>query len=461
MKDNGYSRRSFIRLSSYAGLTLAGTAVTGGLPGASAMPAQDGPDIIQGLDLQELHESYSEALFSQFLPNMDRYVIDHEYGGFMTTVDIRSGKQLSTDKRAWYEGRGIWVYSFLYNNLKKDPGYLEIARKSKDFIMKHRPSGQGFWESSFDRQGRPLSVPGDKNPYIVAKGDIYGNLFIAEGLVEYAKASGEREYLEIAKKITLDCLAAYDNPDYFFDINYGPSAAPKIRGTRVLGHWMVFLRTATQMLEQGADPDIEKLAGRCVDAVMNHHLNTGYNLLNEGLEHDLRLPDNEWSQFAYLGHGIETLWMVMFEAVRLRDKKLLLASAEAFKRHVNVAQDLVYGGFFRSLDHVDENKWTLNKMLLFQEEVLIGTLFLAEHTGDPWACRCFNETYRYVREKFTRPGYKFWIADGDRRVSGYNAERAEHYHHPRHLMLNLLAVDRMIKRRGKVSGLLNELQNPQ
>ncbi len=85
---------------------------------------------------------------------------------------------------------------------------------------------------------------------------------------------------------------------------------------------MVFLRLATQMLEYEPDPDIEILADRCLDAVMNHHLNQEYGLLNELLAHDLSLPNNKWAHFAYLGHGIETLWMVMFEAVRRKNTRV-------------------------------------------------------------------------------------------------------------------------------------------
>jgi hypothetical protein len=34
-----------------------------------------------------------------------------------------------------------------------------------------------------------------------------------------------------------------------------------------------------------------------------------------------------------------------------------------------------------------------------------------------------------------------------------HASRVEHFHHPRHLMLNMLALDRMIKRGGRPSGI--------
>ena len=451
MKKNS-SRRDFIKRNSLAGLgtafAIGSVSNCGGDKPLSeeVIPGETPLKSIGGITFKQLRERYRKDLFGRFLPNMDRFVVDHEYGGFMCNVNIRSGKKISTNKRAWYEGRGIWVYSFLYNNFEQNPEFLEVARKSKDFILKLQPTDGNFWPSSFTREGTPLSGPGD----------IYGNLFIAEGLAEYAKASGEGQYFELAKKIMFGALARYDRPEYDYSISYGPSAAPKVMGPRVLGHWMVFLRLATQMLEKDPDPDIEDLAERCVDAVMNYHLHPEYGLLNELLTHNLTLPDSEFAQFSYLGHSIETLWMVMFEAVRRKDTALFRASQQAFERHVTVATDPVYGGYFRSLDHVDDYNWKLDKVLWLQEEVLIGTLFLIEHTGDLWAQRCYAETDAFVREKFHHLDFKFWIPNGNRQVSEYNLERVEHYHHPRHLMLNLLAIERFSERKSKTSKLFSK-----
>ncbi|MEX2573180.1 MAG: hypothetical protein WD317_02745 [Balneolaceae bacterium] len=47
----------------------------------------------------------------------------------------------------------------------------------------------------------------------------------------------------------------------------------------------------------------------------------------------------------------------------------------------------------------------------------------------------------------------FWIDYGDRKVSDYRATRAENYHHPRYLMLNLLSLERMISRGGRITGM--------
>ena len=157
-----------------------------------------------------------------------------------------------------------------------------------------------------------------------------------------------------------------------------------------------------------------------------------------------------------MGHAIETLWMVLYEAARLRDRQLFDITAERFRRHIEVAWDDVYGGAFRSLEHVDKNIWKVDKALWLQEEILIGTLFIIEHTGAQWAKEWFNREYTYVREKFPLKQYGFpiWILYADRKVTfEQHYDRVGNFHHPRHLMLNLLSLDRMIACDGNVSEL--------
>lgn len=443
IETNNYAGKIMRRRIFFTSLAAGSLGAIGGYSLGRARSVNRNSDIttietLGGMTLEQLRNRYRDDLFNRFFPNMNEHVIDHENGGFMCAVDIRTGELLSTDKRAWYEGRGMWVYSFLYNNLEQNPHYLDIARKSKDFVLQLEPQGNDFWPTSFTREGEPITGPGD----------IYGNLFIAEGLAEYAKASGEREYYDKAREMILGCFDRYEQPDYAF--------RPDTLGmpnNRVVGHWMIFLRLITQMLEHEADPALEQIADRSVEAVLTLHMNPEYNLLNEYLNHDFSLPGNEYADYSNTGHSIETFWMIMFEAARRGDKQMFRAARDAFKRHVTVAQDAVYGGYFHELVHVDNHTWNVNKVLWLQEEILIGTLFLIEHTGDRWARKVFEETYTYVREKFYRPDYKFWNSGGNRLLTEYNMNRAEHYHHPRHLMLNLLAVERMIERGGRITGL--------
>ena len=448
MKDLEYSRRDFLRQNSLAGLgiigagTLAATFVSGDVSAAQEDRSQE-ISRISDLNLKKLRETYKEALFGKFIPNMDSLVVDHELGGFMCSVDILTRKLLNTNKRAWFEGRGIWTYSFLYNNLEKNPRYLEIARKSKDFILKLLPSDGSFYISGFTKEGKPLAD---------TEGDIYGNLFVAEGLAEYSKASGEKKYLDQAKEIILKAVERYDRPDF----SYAYKAENRVAGPRILGHWMILLSLTTQILRQGQDLQIQALADRCVDAIMNHHLNSEYRLLNEALAHDLGpLSDPVASQFGDIGHGCETLAFVMNYAVLRRDAVLFKKASAEFKRHVNAAWDDVYGGHFHVLENVSTNTWALNKLRWLQEEILIGALILIEHTGDQWALNCYAKTEAYIRKNYVRPEYAFVIDSGDRKMEKHSQVRAEHYHYPRQLMVSILAIDRIISRGEKPSGLFS------
>ena len=53
---------------------------------------------MNNLNIEQLQEKYRKALFDKFLPNMDEYVIDHELGGFMCSVNILTRELASTNK---------------------------------------------------------------------------------------------------------------------------------------------------------------------------------------------------------------------------------------------------------------------------------------------------------------------------------------------------------------------------
>lgn len=398
------------------------------------------PTTLAGMTLEELRDKYRHDLYEEYLPFVDRYVIDREYGGFLCHA-APDGIHVNTEKRAWYEGRGIWIYSYLHNKMGRDPGHLEIAAKSAEFTLRLKPEGDVFWPASFTREGQPLT-----------EGEIYGDLFIALGLQELSKTPGLEKYWDEAKGILMKCLRMYDSPDYTGK-SFRPEL-PDITAPRMLGHWMIMIRIASQMLESRSDPEVESLADRCVDAVINRHFNPRFRLVNEVLNHDFSRPDNGYERWSYLGHALEVHWFILDEALRRRDKQLFDTVAERFARHLEVAWDPVFGGVFRSLNDVYEYTWMLDKILLFHCEILIGLIMLVEHTGSPWAQEWYDRAYLYMKENIDARahGYNPWYTVPDRiDTSTMKDERVDNYHYPQHLMLNLQALERMIARKGKPS----------
>jgi N-acylglucosamine 2-epimerase len=401
------------------------------------------------IDVSELKKQYEKWLFDDFLPFMDAHIIDHEKGGFLCEAD-QSGNLLSTNKNSWYNGRGIWVYSFLYNNLTQDGRHLKTAQMAADFLLRSKPSDNNLWSAEFTRDGEPIScekgvlIGGE---YVDVASQVYGDLFIAEGFAEYSKAADNQKLWELAKSIVCKCVRIYDRPDY------APSAPrvymnskSDVPGARLLGVWMVLLRVCTQMLRIKHDHQLQNICERCLNAVFDHHYNPRYQLFNEVLNHDFSLPQNEYRNMFYTGHAIETLWMVMDEAKRIKDDKLFDKAEMCFKFHLETAWDEEYGGFLRCLKDAERNEWILDKAGWLQEEVLIGTLLLISEKESQWAEKWFNRTLSYVKEKVSleKYGLPLWNPWAPREGSfDFNIKRIENYHHPRHLMINLIAINKM------------------
>ena len=134
---------------------------------------------LAGLRLKELRDQYYSYIYDDFLPFMEKYVIDTEFGGFMCQAD-RDGTRLGTSKTPTNEGRGIWVWSYLYSVLSKEQKYLDVAKRSLDLILKSRPEGDTLWPRSLTREGEPAAA---------ADATVYGDLYIAAGIAEYARAA--------------------------------------------------------------------------------------------------------------------------------------------------------------------------------------------------------------------------------------------------------------------------------
>jgi mannose/cellobiose epimerase-like protein (N-acyl-D-glucosamine 2-epimerase family) len=388
--------------------------------------------------IKGMREQYQRDLFQDFLPFMDRFVVDHQYGGFLCDTDF-DGARADELKSPLFEGRGIWVYSFLYSNFGREPRYLEIARQSVELLRKSDPGDEKLWCTTLERDGSPAGPPGEVLP---------SDLAVVEGLAAYAVASKTQEPLDRAKRLFFKCLAIYDRADY--NPNGGRtflgSSAPTLPGLRNIGMWMLFLRCGSQLRAVQADAKVSAVIDRCVDAVVRHHFNPKIQLNNEILPHDLSAAPGEYAQLVYTGHTFEITWMILEEAIARKDAQLFNTVAERFRRHAEVAWDPVYGGFFHNLQNVDQNRWVLNKVLWAQEEAMIDAVLIHQHTGAEWARELFSRTNDYVRAKWmlASHGSPLWMYACDRQATFASftqmPKRIENYHHPRHLMLNLLRL---------------------
>ena len=403
---------------------------------------------LAGLSLREWRDRYRKELFDVVLPFWDRHGVDHERGGILHALDY-DGTLVRPEKHHWFQGRAIWVYSFLYNHFGGDSRHLEIARKTRDFFLRHARQPDGFYAELLDGEGRVL------RPF---RGDVYGMYFLAEGLQEYAWAAKDEESWELALSLMKRLYRYIENPKLELPGSPAPGARPQ-------GLWMVNLRIATQMLARRREAEIEEIAEKAVDAVIHKHYNPDIGLNNEDLAFDFSRIKGQENK-SLLGHSIETLWMVQVEALRRGDEKLWQLCSERIERHIEVGWDPVFGGIiewinvdqgcyewpverpvgtdlefrFRGEHHYLKPLWALN-------EVLIACLNVFERTRAEWASRWFGRAQEiidrhYSRRRYGQPGYMLFA---DRRMTPQpKVTRQDNYHPPRQLMLNLLALERML-----------------
>ena len=382
-----------------------------------------------GDDLVQLRDNYQDRLFNQYLPFWDKGGIDRRRGGFLCELND-NGSVTDNTKFIWYQGRGIWVYSFLYNEFGKDARWLEIARQGRDFMVKHMYAGGGKWRENVRGDGTPLEGPGE---------NVYGRLFAALGLAEYYRAAGRNEDFQLAEESIRAAMTAYDNPNYtdtHTALYTGLDIDP--RGLRSQGHSMVAVVALSGLLAARADAELEDLRRRHVELIVEKFWNPQYRIVNEYLRHDYsRAPGAAAHMF--VGHAVETLWIVMAEAVRRRDGKLFDAAAGRVRRLLEMCWDYIFdglgdGNFFVFGANGRPRGPEYNVKTMFAHcEAMIACMIVLEHTGAAWAAEWYERLRAYALRVMPVPGVGVWRQAVDRmgkdvKRVGISALRKDNFH---------------------------------
>ena len=109
-------------------------------------------------DFSTLALQYKNELLENVIPFWEKNSVDMVNGGFFTCLD-RTGKVFDTDKFIWLQGRQVWMFSSLYNNVEKNDNWLQMARHGAEFLEKFGHDTDGNWYFSLNREGKPLIVP--------------------------------------------------------------------------------------------------------------------------------------------------------------------------------------------------------------------------------------------------------------------------------------------------------------
>ena len=353
-------------------------------------------------DFTALAQQYKNELLNNVIPFWEKFSIDNECGGFYTCLD-RAGNVFDTDKFIWLQGRQVWMFSSLYNNVEKNENWLRIAEHGARFLEKYGHDEDGKWYFSMNRQGKPLVVPYN----------IFSDCFATMAFGQLAKATGNNHYSEIAVNTFRKILSRADNPKGEFN--------KVIPGTRPLKGFSLpmILCNLSLEIEHLMDKDfVDETISRCIHEVTDVFYDSQSGLIRENVNPDGTFSDSFEGRLLNPGHGIEAMWFIMDLAVRNNNKALLVKAVRITLDILNYSWDREFGGIFYFMDimgkPLQQLEWD-QKLWWVHIETLISLIKGYYHTGNPDCLEWFEKVHDYTWTHFPDPQYGEWFGYLNRR----------------------------------------------
>ena len=347
------------------------------------------------MDSQSLSKLYKDELLENVIPFWLTKSQDTKYGGYFSCLD-RAGNVFDTDKFIWLQGRQVWFFSMIYNNIEKNPEWLKCAVQGGEFLKKLGHDGNYNWYFSLTQEGKPIIEPTN----------IFSYTFAAMAFGQLYKATGNQEYADIARKTFDIILSKVDNPKGKWDKSHP--------GTRSLKNFSLpmILCNLSLEIEHLLEKDyLEKTINTCIHEVMDVFYRPELGLIVETLTRENKLSDTFEGRLLNPGHGIEAMWFIMDLGVRLKRPELIEKAAKISVQITEYGWDKKYGGIFYFLDRKgyppQQLEWD-QKLWWVHIETLISMLKGYQLTGSKDCLKWFEIIHEYTWDRFKDKEYPEW-----------------------------------------------------
>ncbi|HLT51931.1 MAG TPA: AGE family epimerase/isomerase [Arenibacter sp.] len=340
-------------------------------------------------------ELYKKTLLDDVIPFWENNSLDLENGGYFSCLD-QNGKVFDTDKFIWLQGRQAWTFSMLYNEVDKNPKWLEIARSGIDFIRKYGMDREGNFYFSVTKEGQPLV-----RPY-----NIFSDCFAAMAFAQYAKATGDQEIASLAKRTYYNILRKKDDPKGIYDKN------TDIRPLKGFSLPMILSNLVLELEDVLDKEEIERTIDFSVQEVMEVFLQKDSGLIYEFVMPDGSLSDSFNGRLLNPGHGIEAMWFMIDIGARRRDRNLIEKATGTILNILEYSWDRKYGGIYYFMDAMGKPPQQLEwdqKLWWVHLESLVALAKAYEHTGNENIRAWYKKVHDYAWSHFPDPDNGEWF----------------------------------------------------
>jgi len=397
-------------------------------------------------DLHQLRALLHDHLVNNVIAFWLRHGIDG--AGGLNTCIRDDGTPVNRQKYLWSQWRAVWVYSKLYNALKRRDDWLELARHIYRFARQHG------WDA--DASGWRLLIDYDGT---VLRGyeSVYVDAFAIYGLSELARATGSDEPLALARKTAEGVLPKLNRPHD--RIPHAPYPIPQ--GARVHGIPMIFSLVLWQLGQLAGESRYGDAALAMVDDIKNHFYRPDRDMLLERIAADNREYPPPLGTVVVPGHVVEDMWFQIHIARDRGDHGDVQRACRWLKRHLELGWDERYGGILLAVDADGRSEvgWNYPESKIWwpHVEALYATLLAYEQTRDAEFLRWYDRVHEYAFSRFPVAEHGEWTQNLTR--DGRPAEQVvclpvkDPFHLPRALIYCIEVLDRItIHREPQPSG---------
>ena len=328
--------------------------------------------------MDNLKQTMKDVLEHNILSYWIDHVVDKENGGFYGRIDGDDQIHAQAEKGAVMNARILWAFSAAYRVLR-NPAYLEAATRAKDYFLAHfvdKENGGVYW--SVDYQGNPLDTK--KQTYAIG--------FAIYGFSEYARATGDAEALEMAKRLYHDIEThAYDSESQGYiealTCDWQPIADMRLsdkdeNGSRTMNTHLHIIEPYTNLYRVWKDAALEKSIRNLLDIFTDK-------LLNPETHHLDLFFDDKWQgkrNVESYGHDIEASWLLHETALVLDDKTVLQKMEQVIRRIADAADEGLRPDGSMVYEHwKDTDEYDLQRQWWVQCENIIGHIDLYQYFG--------------------------------------------------------------------------------
>ncbi len=362
---------------------------------------------------QQLKQEVSEVLQNNILRFWIDNMVDNEHGGFYGRMDGKGVLHPKADKGAILNARILWTFSAAYRVLGKQE-YLAMATRAKQYFINHfldRQYGGVYW--SVDYKGNPVDT----------KKQFYAIGFALYGMSEYARATGDKEALNIAVNL-YHCLELHA-----LDHEYNGYIEATTRDWKPLDDVRLSAKDANYPKSQNTHLHIIEPYANLYRVWPSHELEHSlrniihiflHYILNRDTHHlDLFFEQN-WKRGAdhleSYGHDIECSWLMHEAALVLGDKNLLQQMegvvqmvAKASEKGLNPDGSMAHEANIDTGYVDDDPQWWV------QAEAVVGFVNIYQHFGDQSALQKALHCWEYIKKNLIdfEQGEWYWSRSKD------------------------------------------------